>query len=61
MKTTNNQTKLASDKIYTQEINRHFLEQNMDFSLMRLGKKSTRNEQKRQSSLKHCFFLKKKN
>ena len=60
MKTTNNQIKKASDKIYTKKINRYFLEQNMGLSSMRFGNKSTRNEQKRPKFINTLLFLKKK-
>ena len=42
----NNQTKMALDKTYTEETNLYFLTKTWDFSSIRPGNKSTRNEQK---------------
>ena len=51
---------MASDKIYTRKINRHFFGNKIwDFFSMQLGNKSTRNEQKRQKFIKTMLFLKK--
>ena len=59
LKTTNNQTKMASDKTYIKNINRYLWNEICDSSSKRLGNKSTRNKQKRQMFFKTLLFLKK--